>query len=205
MGVAHHGGDLAANGTHEQADGFLRPLVDVDMRIGVVPDDHRGEVHQVPGGVGVEVERDGDRHVRPRDLADAAEDLVIGVGVILRDHRAMQVEHDTVGRQGVADAARQLPDESLEGLAVDRAGGGGVRKKGGNQLHIVRPGAIDRAAKGVVGASVFPTFVATSDSPDGFGRVFRRKRMGLVHNAAADQSHVRCSPVWAAMSRQWLS
>ena len=44
------------------------------------------------------VEAGGDRHVRAEDRARAAQQLALGVGEMLGDHRAVQVEVEAVQR-----------------------------------------------------------------------------------------------------------
>ena len=77
------------------------------------------------GHLGVEIERDGDRHVG-RDLADAVQQLAFAVVVVLGDHGAVQGEQD-----GVA-ALLDLVDDRRRHLLVgglgDQAGGVGARR-----------------------------------------------------------------------------
>ena len=72
--------------------------------------------------VDVQVERSDDRHVRPDDGADAAQQLALGVVVAVGHHRAVQLDEDHVGA-AAAIAVDQRGAHALERVRGDRAGG----------------------------------------------------------------------------------
>jgi hypothetical protein len=65
--------------------------MDVHVRVGVVAGDHGGVAHHGLVHIGVHVQRDADGDVG-RDLAQAAQQLALGVLQRLGDHGAVQVQ-----------------------------------------------------------------------------------------------------------------
>ena len=99
FGESHRRPDLTLDRAGEQIDRFPRALGGIDVRVGVVGGDDVDPIdHRLPD-IGVQIEGDGDRHIRSSEVAHAARDLGLGVRKTFGHHRPVQGEHDTVGRQ----------------------------------------------------------------------------------------------------------
>ena len=138
LGAFQHGG------LHEQATRLLpalhgllhqgrrldRALVAVDMRIGAVAHQGVGIGRHAPRGIGVQVERGGDRHVRPDDTAQQFQQRAFSVVLGFRHHGAMQRQADAVELAGllrssddhVADRLPAFPGELARRRGIGRAG-----------------------------------------------------------------------------------
>jgi hypothetical protein len=161
----------------------------VDVRIGVVGGDDIDPVDHRLADVGVQVEGDGERQIRPGDRAHAADDLRLRIGKACGHHRPVQGEHDAVGRQRHRDAPTQLPDEGVKRLAVGHAGRDAVGKEGRGQLDPAFAARIDHPAERVVDPGEGEQLVAPRD-----GETLERRRLcgegvRLVHDATGDQAH----------------
>jgi len=93
------------------------------MRVGAVGDHRVGAVHHALADIAVEVERVHHRHAGADHGTHAAQDLGLGVVVLARHHRAVQVEIDPVERPVLGEAADDLGHHALEGVGGDVAVG----------------------------------------------------------------------------------
>ena len=84
-----HRSHLAPDDRLQHTDRFTAPLVHVDVRIRVVTDQALRNRGQLLGDVGVQIERDDDRHRRPDQVADRRHDRPLGVLVVVADHRTV--------------------------------------------------------------------------------------------------------------------
>ncbi len=124
-GILRHavtGVDLAG----DDADQELRsdPAgVEGVVRLRAVADDRRADLHHLARDVGVVVEAEHDRHVRPEDRAAERDLLALDIVDAIRRAGAVQLQREPVDRPA---AARPAPDALLEvavGLARDAAAG----------------------------------------------------------------------------------
>ena len=143
------GSTSPARVAHQRAAGAARGVGHVDMRVGAVAGDDRGALDHRVGHLGVEIERDRDRHVGG-DLADAVQQLAFAVVVVLGDHGAVQGQQD-----GVA-ALLDLVDDRRRHLLVgglgDQARGMGGRGHRHGEFGARLAGDLDEAAERGVGA-----------------------------------------------------
>ena len=101
-----HGPDLAADRAQRQLDDVLGPLDEIGVREFEEGRQDVGVRDPLGRQVAVRIELGGDHHVRPDDRPDPREEIAFAIVVALRDHGAVQAEHDAVDRQGRARAGR---------------------------------------------------------------------------------------------------
>src|SRR5688572_11463296 len=89
------------------------------MRIGPAHHQRRCVLHHALGAVGVQIEADDHRQVRPDLLAQPFQQFALAVLMLLRHHRAVEVEVDAVDLAERSDALEQLPDDLLVGVGLD--------------------------------------------------------------------------------------
>ena len=155
------------------------------------------------GHLGVEIERDGDRHVG-RDLADAIQQLAFAVVVMLGDHGAVQGE-----QHGVA-ALLHLVDDGRRHLLIGGLGHQARRmsrcrhRHGELRTRLARH--LDEAAERGVGAFGFldgrraGQCAGAGKRLDG-GRE-RREGIGLVHHHRHDELLRHQSPPFCQVLEQ---
>ena len=127
------------------------PLLLVDLRVGLVADEHVAELDHGRRDVGVDVELGDDR--RPaHHLAHGGEDMPLAVVDALGHHGAVEVEEDAVHRPGRLQASEHVAEDLVEDVAGDGRAGHGRGVDGGDQLAAVLPAPGQEAADGGVGA-----------------------------------------------------
>lgn len=91
-----------------------------------------------PGAdVGVHVQGCDDGYSPPRDLADPAQDLSVGVCLTVRYGSAVERERDRIPRPSFADQLDQLVDEGRECAFGDRTAGRGIGQDEGYGLDLL--------------------------------------------------------------------
>ena len=90
----------------------------IDMRIGAADHQHRRMLDHALGDIGVKIEADDDWQVRPDLFAQALQQFALAVLVILRHHRAVQIEIDAVDLAQRANPLQQLADDPLERVCL---------------------------------------------------------------------------------------
>ena len=183
----------------EQLDGALAGHRHVDVRIGAIADQRRGEPGHLGREVGVIVEAGHDRQVVAHDVADAAQQLAFAVLGVLGHHRAVQVEIDGVER---AELAKILVEQRPHPLVGILGHVRGRRRRRPGQRHDL----VAKFGKALDGAR--DRDVEAFDSLDHFrpaqkrrpgigaheflpGRLLRRKSIGLVLKSAHSNSRHR--------------
>ena len=88
----------AADAFQQQPRRLRAGRLHVDMRVGAVGHQRIRQRHHLPRLVGMRVEADGQRQVRPDHGADPAQQLALRIVEADRDHGAVQFEVDAVER-----------------------------------------------------------------------------------------------------------
>lgn len=148
----HHGLDLALERAHDDVGRAHAGLADVHVRIGMEAADDGGVVDDVGVDVGVHVQRHRHRRLGI-DLAQAAQQVALGVFHALGHHGAVQVQQDGVVA-ALADLVQHPLAQQLVGLGAGRAAGPGF---GGHRHHDLGADAarhLDVAAQAAVGVLV---------------------------------------------------
>ncbi len=91
----------------------------IDMRIGPAYHQRGSMLHHALGNVGVEIETDDDRQIRPHAFAQALQQLAFAVLLMLRHHRAVKIEIEAVDLAQRADPLQQLADDLLIGVDLN--------------------------------------------------------------------------------------
>jgi hypothetical protein len=112
----------------------------VDMRIFFEKDDRRGALQLARAEIGVEIELDAERHLRPDQAADAGEKIALGIVITFGHHRAMQREQDGIDRQRRLEVAEDLVAQALIDRLHRLAGGLGEGAEAFHHLPAFRLG-----------------------------------------------------------------
>ena len=150
---AHDGLDLALERAHDDVGRAQPGGVDVHVRIGMEAADDGGVPDDVVVEVGVHVQRY--RHRRRRiDLAQAAQQVALGVFHALGHHGAVQVQQDGV-EAAALDLVQHQPAQAFVCLGAGRPAGPGF---GGDRQHDLGAAArhLDVAAQAAVGVLIGP-------------------------------------------------
>jgi hypothetical protein len=132
------GGLAALKNGRQNARGAAAGLRPVDVRISVVDRHAVGASCHRRREIGVVVEADYDRHIRPYRRAHAAQYLAFAVLEIDRAHCTVQIEIDGVDRQRQRQTADQLADDALERVARDVTPGTAARPHERHQFVLGR-------------------------------------------------------------------
>ncbi len=97
LASAMHGRTSPRTAAHQQLRRALAALALIDVRIGAIGDSEVAMVNETLRHVAVQVEGYDDGNVWPQRSPQSAEDLAVGVGLRLRDHRAVQGQQQAVG------------------------------------------------------------------------------------------------------------
>lgn len=89
------------------------------MRIVAVEIEIFGLVDHFRRHVGVQIERNRDRHARPDHAAHAREQFPFAVVNVTRDHGAMQLEQDAIERSRSCDALDDLAGNAFVSILCD--------------------------------------------------------------------------------------
>ena len=85
---------------------LFRAVGDVDMRI-LLEDHHRIDRRDLLlGEMAMQVEFGADQHLRPDQRAQMREQVALGIGIAVGDHRPVQVDHHGVDRHRFLRSAR---------------------------------------------------------------------------------------------------
>ena len=192
----HDRPDLAADRPQQDFAGEPRRLVSVDMRIGAVAGNHRRVGDDLVIKIGVHVERDRDRGHRV-DRAQPLQELSLAILQALRDHGAVQVEHDAVEPALCRRGADPLGDLGIGGV-LDRAA---RRRSGGDRQYDLGPfarGQIEIGAEPGAGPAIGADRRLAVKRPRPVAeprerRRHRRKGVGLVLHHRDQQAHALSS------------
>ena len=114
-----HADHLARGGRHRRADFSVgsvgydfeqieQTLVRIGVRVVLVADQHVGRFEHRLRDVTVKVELGADRDIRANARANAREDVAFAVVITLRDHCAVQKQHDGVERHRCLEIIEQF-------------------------------------------------------------------------------------------------
>ena len=151
---AHDGLDLALERAHDDVGRAQPGGVDVHVRIGMEAADDGGVPDDVVVEVGVHVQRY--RHRRRRiDLAQAAQQVALGVFHALGHHGAVQVQQDGV-EAAALDLVQHQPAQAFVCLGAGRPAGPGFGGDRQHDLGALAARHLDVAAQAAVGVLIGP-------------------------------------------------
>ena len=185
---------LALHRLLHQRGGLHRALVAVDMRIGAIAHQRVGVLRHAHGGVGVQVEGGGDRHVGSHHAAQPLEQRALGIVLGLGDHGAVQRQADAVELAGLPRRTDDHVADRLPGFPGELARGRGVGCARPYRLPAVLLRRVDVAADLVLRAGEARHHRLALDQP-ALAVVLQRCRqfregVGLMHELR-DQDAVR--------------
>ena len=111
--MRHDRSNLARERALREHEQFLGAFGHVDVRILLVDHDRIRGRDLLRRQVAMQIEFDTDEHARPDDLADAAQQVAFGVGITVRDHRAVQIQQHGVDRQRGGEFAEDFVAQRL--------------------------------------------------------------------------------------------
>ena len=183
----------ALRGVGDQGEQVLGALGDVDMRVFLVGDQHRGAPQHGLGEVAMQIELGADRHRRADDGADPAEDVAFAIVIALGGHRAVQREDDHVDRHRPEKVVEQLVAQRLVGRPHDAPArlGEGAQALDHRPAARLRPAPPDEElGRAVIG--VLARRVAMGEKAIGEALIAgrnRRERVGLGVETGNEDFH----------------
>ena len=108
------------------------PFAVVEVRVTLVDDESRAQLHELLGDIRVEIMGDHKREVRADSLPQASYHLAVRIQVVLTYHRPMQGEQQTVQLRRASETIQQFPCQLLESLAGHHSARGCLRHQGGH-------------------------------------------------------------------------
>ncbi len=172
------GADLAAHESSQDRGRLFAALGHIDVRVGVVADQHVGELHHPRRDVGMKVESRDHRHIRTDDLSHGLQDVAVSVVVDLGDHGAMQGEEDAIERAfrpGPPQPVAKQPGQMLDRLRGHQTGRGRPDGQEGYEVESLCLRAGDKAPE--LGIGIARDF--DGGRPEMDARRFERRKIGL--------------------------
>jgi hypothetical protein len=131
--------NLTSHEASQDRGRLLGALGHIDVRIGVVADQHVSELDHPRRDVGVQVEGRDHRHIGTDDPAHGLQDVPVSIVIDLGDHGAVQGEEDPVERtfrHGPPQPIAKQPGQLLDRLRRHQTG---RRRPDGEDWYEVEP------------------------------------------------------------------